>query len=93
MRLWQDSICNAFQPQQNPQVLHYWASRLRDLRNRVAHAESLLEIDVRSYHRTVVRILRVIDSQVADWYTANTKVIEVFKQRPAWETSRRRWPV
>jgi hypothetical protein len=37
LRLWQDAIAAAFQSKQNPQVIHFWASRLRDLRNRVAH--------------------------------------------------------
>lgn len=80
--LWNDALKHAFPHHPDPTVIQYWVDRLHNLRNRVAHLEPLCEADVMSYHRTVARLLRAIDPDLASWYAGISRVPAVWRSRP-----------
>ncbi|PUB25311.1 hypothetical protein C8K30_10755 [Promicromonospora sp. AC04] len=51
-------------------------------RNRVAHHEPLIDLDVQAYHRTMVRLLRAIDPVLGDWFSGASPVPGVLRSRP-----------
>ena len=81
-RLWNEALHQAFPHHSDPAVVKFWVERLHSIRNRVAHMEPLLDIDAMGYHRTVARLLKAIDPALTDWYTANSRVPEVWRRRP-----------
>ncbi|MEN4397410.1 hypothetical protein [Mycolicibacterium conceptionense] len=80
--LWRDALQHAFPHHQNAVVIKFWVDRLHSIRNRVAHMEPLLDIDPMGYHRTIARLLRAIDPGLVDWYTATSRIPEVWRRRP-----------
>lgn len=61
----------------------YWlVNHVHGLRNRVSHMEPLLQIDVMDVLRDALRIIRSIDSDVANWVSGGNKVPGVLKNRP-----------
>ncbi|GGM38649.1 Abi family protein [Promicromonospora citrea] len=80
--MWQAAIRHAFPYHQDPGVIHFWVSRLHRLRNRVAHHEPLIGVDVLAYHRTMVRLLRAIDPVLGDWFSGASPVPALLRSRP-----------
>ena len=80
--LWNAALQYAFPNHPDPAVIKFWVERLHSIRNRVAHMEPLLDIDPMGYHRTVARLLKAIDPALTDWYTANSRIPEVWRRRP-----------
>jgi hypothetical protein len=80
--LWNAAVQYAFPNHPDPAVIKFWVERLHSIRNRVAHMEPLLDIDAVGYHRTVARLLKAIDPALTDWYTANSRIPEVWRRRP-----------
>jgi hypothetical protein len=80
--LWEQALHRSFPHQQTPGPVKYWVERLHHLRNRVAHLEPLVDVDVLGYHRTIARLLSAIDPVVSDWYTGSSSVPAVFKTKP-----------
>ncbi|WP_187976272.1 hypothetical protein [Mycetocola sp. JXN-3] len=58
------------------------ATRLHALRNRVAHAEPLLDVRSDRRLRDVGRLLASMDPRFAGWVTGGSRVQDVLKQRP-----------
>ncbi len=84
-RIWNDCLVHAFPNVQDPDGSKtYWTvNHVHMLRNRVSHMEPLLQIDVMDVLRDALRIIRSIDSDVANWVSGGNKVPEVLKNRPA----------
>lgn len=80
--LWNNALKYAFPHHADPAVIGYWVDRLHRLRNRVAHLEPLLDIDVMSYHRTTARLLRAIEPQIGQWYAGTSRVPVIHALRP-----------
>jgi hypothetical protein len=80
--LWNSALHQAFPHHSDASVIKFWVERLHSIRNRVAHMEPLLDIDAMGYHRTIARLLRSIDPALTDWYTANSRLPEVWRRRP-----------
>lgn len=83
-RLWRDALVFAF-PQANDSngCKTYWrVVHIHHLRNRVAHMEPLLTVDVQDKMRDAFDLVRSIEPVVADWLTGASKVSQVLKQRP-----------
>lgn len=80
--LWQNALKNAFPNKPHGPVIHYWTTRLHQLRNRVAHAEPLMSVDFMSYHRTATRLLRAIDTEAGQWHSGISKVPHLASARP-----------
>lgn len=59
------------------------ADRLRSLRNRVAHAEPLLDVNPSHRLRDAGRLLASIDETLAGWVMGISRVAQVARQRPA----------
>jgi hypothetical protein len=80
--IWDNALKNAFAYHPEPQVIKYWVDRLHRQRNRVAHGEPLIDVDVLSNHRSAIRLLRAIEPSLGDWFAGNTRVPQVYRQRP-----------
>ncbi|WP_280274807.1 hypothetical protein [Nocardia wallacei] len=63
-------------------VVHDRLDRLVSLRNRVAHMEPLLGVQVPARHRDAMRLLGSISPQMRDWCASLSRVAEVNKARP-----------
>ncbi|MFJ4264593.1 hypothetical protein ACIPYU_19305 [Paenarthrobacter nicotinovorans] len=85
-RIWHEAIVKAF-PHTAPgsagilQIAEP-LKRLHNLRNRVAHGEQLLEVNVNARFGDALRILAAIDQELADWCVDVSRVRDVKKQRP-----------
>ena len=81
--IWEHSLSKAFPHLKNEYVIRYYLNRARFLRNRIAHQESLLRIDVHSHFRTSVRLVRSIDPRLGDWVAGTSSVVPILKQKPS----------
>ena len=82
-RMWTEALHGAFPGKaQSPLVVAYWVARLHRLRNRVAHLEPLLGVDVMGYHRTAARLLTSIDPDIGSWYAGTSELARVLERRP-----------
>lgn len=84
VRLWEESLCNAFPHITDPdgEQIYWLVANLHRLRNRVSHMEPLLNIDVVKETNQAFDLLRAIDPVVADWVTGGSRVSEIVKRRP-----------
>lgn len=80
--LWNNALKHSFPHHADPLVVHHWAYRLHQLRNRIAHVEPLITTDVLSYHRTAARLLRAVEPAVGDWYAGVSRIPDIYKLRP-----------
>ncbi|WP_052809958.1 hypothetical protein [Streptomonospora alba] len=55
---------------------------VRRLRNRLAHHDSLLGVDIPAEAERIVEVARYIDRGAADWLAGRSRVLEVYRQRP-----------
>ncbi|MFC7327598.1 hypothetical protein [Marinactinospora rubrisoli] len=55
---------------------------VRQFRNRIAHHDSMLGIDIPSESRRIFTAARYIDHDVADWLERRSRVLEVYAERP-----------
>lgn len=85
-RLWEEAIVNAFPHAASGaagvQQICVPLKRLHNLRNRVAHGEQLLEVNVPARFSDVLRVLAPIDQELADWCVDVSRVRDVLKLRP-----------
>ncbi|RIJ77005.1 hypothetical protein D1871_08505 [Nakamurella silvestris] len=58
------------------------ASRLHSLRNRVAHMEPLLQVNVRGRHRDMIRLVGSIRPEIQGWFSGTSRVMEVWRAKP-----------
>lgn len=84
-RLWSEALIRAFPNESDPDgSITYWrVTHVHELRNRVAHMEPLLNLDVKDRVGEAFKLVRSIDSVVADWVTGSSQVSALLKQRPA----------
>jgi hypothetical protein len=80
--MWTNSLSKAFPNKPHATAIHYWVSQVHALRNRVAHAEPLLDCDFAAYHRTAGRLLRAIDTEIGQWHSGVSRVPELAAKRP-----------
>lgn len=80
--LWNEALRHAFPYETNPYVMSYRLTQIHVARNRVAHHESLLNMNVREIHRATVRLVGAIDPQLGSWLANESQVMECWKQRP-----------
>lgn len=83
--LWEQSFVLAFPlAKDDPHgfIVADRAHRLRSLRNRVAHLEPLLDVNVTARFRDMVRLVGAIDRDQQAWLAGVARVREVERQRP-----------
>jgi len=52
------------------------------VRNRVAHHESLLNMNVGQVHRAMIRLVRAINPDLGSWLANESQVMECWKRCP-----------
>lgn len=57
-------------------------SRLHSLRNRVAHMEPLLDVNVKARHTDVMRVLGAVSPELQNWCSGISRVKPVLQTRP-----------
>lgn len=84
VRLWEESLINAFPHINDPdgEQVFWFVARLHRLRNRVSHMEPLLNIDVSEEVNQAFDLLRSIEPVVAAWVTGGSRVSEIVGRRP-----------
>ena len=86
LRLWEEAIVFAFPHAPSGtggiKAMCGAIKRLHSLRNRVAHGEPLLEVNVNARFGDILRVLASIDQDLADWCVDVSRVREVLKHRP-----------
>ncbi|MGK2318307.1 hypothetical protein [Gordonia rhizosphera] len=80
--LWNQALHNAFPHESNPKIIADRVRRLHKLRNRVAHMEPLLDLNVTARHRDALRLLGAISPAARDWCAGFSRVPEIARQRP-----------
>ena len=78
--LWCAHLSQEFRPLPNRAELHLQLDRLRTLRNRIAHHEPILQRDLRTDHRRLLRILQMLCPHTANWVAHHSRVPEILAQ-------------
>lgn len=82
--LWHETLHGAFPNIDDPlgEKTYWRVSHLRDLRNRVAHMDALLNIDMRYRLKEAFALIHAIDTSSAQWIAGKNPVPTVLKRRP-----------
>ncbi|MFW6722783.1 hypothetical protein ACHZ98_21990 [Streptomyces sp. MAR4 CNY-716] len=56
--------------------------RVRKFRNRLAHHDSMINVDVPFEIRQIIEVARYIDSDAAEWLAQVSRAMDVYAQRP-----------
>lgn len=80
--LWNQALSIAFPHESNPYVISYRLTQMHVARNRAAHHESLLNMEVPKIHRATIRLVAAIDPQLGSWLANESQVVECWRQRP-----------
>lgn len=82
--LWEQALIHAFPNATDPTGADtYWqVSRLHHLRNRVAHMEPLLDIDVKHRVRDLLELVGSISIPTRNWLSGSNRVPAILKTRP-----------
>lgn len=82
--LWDEALSQVFRARpSDPRKAHLGrVERLHALRNRVAHAEPVLDVNFASRVRDMVRLVESTDSLLAGWLSGTTRVHQVLRERP-----------
>lgn len=74
--LWRPLLHQAFQPVPSRTVVHEQLNRLRTLRNRIAHHESILGRKLSDDHQRILDILETLSPGVSQWVRHHSRVPE-----------------
>ena len=74
--LWRPLLHRAFEPVPSRAVVHEQLDRLRTLRNRIAHHESILGRRLNDDHRRILDTLEMLSPEVALWVGHHSRVPE-----------------
>lgn len=82
--LWDEALKHAFpgRPGEDFRVHAGRVERLHALRNRIAHAEPVLDVNFRSRVRDMSRLVDSINPELTGWLSGTTRVHEVLRARP-----------
>lgn len=80
--LWRPALHHAFPPGTRRSELDGRISRLHELRNRVAHHEPLLRLDVTKLHSDLLHVAGLLEPELEQHVRRHSEVIKVFEQRP-----------
>jgi len=80
--LWNQALNRAFPGQGSPTTVFVWVDRMLSLRNRVAHAEPLITVDLIAFHREAARLLSAIDPALGSWGAGISRIPEIAKRKP-----------
>lgn len=82
--LWRESLAHAFnnRPGERPAALIGRVERLHRLRNRIAHAEPLLEVNYMGRVRDMARLVDSINPSLTGWVSGSSRVSDLVKSRP-----------
>ncbi|SHQ47861.1 hypothetical protein [Mycobacteroides abscessus] len=78
--LWTQALRTAFPNLRQDPNGYATANRVRHLhalRNRVAHMENLLDVDIEARHRDMVQLLTAVDADLYHWANASSRVMAV----------------
>ena len=78
----ESSALSGFPYESNPYVISYRVTQMHIVRNRVAHHESLLNMDVGQVHRAMIRLVRAINPDLGSWLANESQVMECWRRRP-----------
>lgn len=84
VRLWEEAVGNAFPHIEDPSgEKTYWrVAHLHELRNRVSHMDSLLNVDVLDLANDAFMLVASIDPILRNWLTGTSTVSAVHKKKP-----------
>lgn len=83
--LWSQALVHAFPAAKNDPhgfIVADRVARLHALRNRVAHLEPLLSVNVTARHRDMIRLLGAIDPGLQGWFASLSPLRRVAASRP-----------
>lgn len=83
--LWAQAVSAAFPNLRQDPNGYATSNRVRHLhalRNRVAHMENLLDVDIEARHRDIVQLLTAIDADLYQWAKASSRVLTIATMRP-----------
>lgn len=83
--LWTQATSSAFPNLRQDPNGYATSARVRHLhalRNRVAHMENLLDVDIEARHRDIVQLLTAIDADLYQWAHASSRVLSIATLRP-----------
>ena len=84
--LWDEALIHAFPAARDDPdglIIADRAGRIHALRNRVAHAEPLLDVNATARHRDMIRLVGTINPKLQGWLAGTSTVRETERERPA----------
>lgn len=80
--LWRPALHRVFPPGTSRPDVDSRVGRLHEVRNRIAHHEPLLGVDVVELHRDVLHVAALLDPQLRDYIQAHSTVADRLAARP-----------
>ena len=82
--LWNKAVKNAFPYADDPhgEKTYWWVAHVHDLRNRVSHMDSLLNIDILDITENVFALVESIDPVLGNWLMSISTINAVYRKRP-----------
>lgn len=82
-QLWRDSLYEAFpNGTKRRKEITALTEQIRKFRNRVAHHDSLLNVDIQFEMDAVFKLAEIIDTNFATWMKSVDRTVQVSKNRP-----------
>jgi hypothetical protein len=82
--LWRECLYRAFpQSSGRRKDVAVALERIRKLRNRLAHHDSMINVDVPFEVRQIIEVARYINPDVATWLEEQSRAMEIYAERPA----------
>ncbi|WP_296090835.1 hypothetical protein, partial [uncultured Corynebacterium sp.] len=84
LTLWKEAVKDAFPrvDDSNGEKTYWRVAHLHDLRNRISHMDSLLNVDILDITKDAFALTESIDPDLATWLTSTSTVSAVHRKRP-----------
>lgn len=84
LTLWEEAVKDAFPrvDDSNGEKTYWRVAHLHDLRNRISHMDSLLNVDILDITKDAFALTESIDPDLATWLTSTSTVSAVHRKRP-----------
>lgn len=82
LELWTRVIQPAFTAGTSPGELSHRLNRLKLFRNRIAHHEPILDVDIAGHRDELLKLIQEVDPVVSEWYLGNDPIPKILDKDP-----------
>lgn len=80
--LWRTTLYRIFPKGTRRKDVYKKLSRIRDLRNRIAHHEPILDHDLCLDHQVIIELLEEVSAEAAKWINHHSRFMQTWNEKP-----------